>query len=208
MYPQSVLIHIVRDARSAILSYFHKKGRARTGEIPEAEPNLKASGLNTLFFFYKQAVLWERWMSVARRSEHLPFADNWIEVKFEDFLKNPQACLRSICNLIGVEYEDQMLDPVTRRSDPLLSTAAAYAHQKLGQALDQSRANSHEDLPGQPAWVIEQQAGKMLQQCGYSLTHPGLPAWQRLALTIALKGNHWRVKREVNGHLEKRCYSK
>jgi hypothetical protein len=174
--------------------------------MAQAESNLKPLEFNTLFFFYKQAVLWDLWMSFAKRNAELLSSANWLEVKFEDFLKNPQACLRPICNLIGVEYEEQMLDPVARRSDPVLGTAAAYAHEKLGQDLDESRADSHEELPGQLAWVIEHQAGNMLQQCGYRLAHPRLPAWQRLVMTVALWGNRRRVNREVNAHLRKRCY--
>jgi len=146
-------------------------------------------------------------MSIAKRSEQLISSDRWIEIKFEDFLKNPQTCLRTVCDSIGVEYEDRMLDPVSRRSDPVLNTAAAYAHQKLSQDLDKSRGKSHEGLPGQLVWIVERQAGRMMQQFGYSLTHPGLSAGQRLALTIALVGNRWRLNREINAQLKKRCYS-
>lgn len=146
-------------------------------------------------------------MSIAKRSEQLISSDRWVEIKFEEFLRNPQTCLRPVCDSIGVEYEDRMLDPISRRSDPVLNTAAAYAHQKLGQDLDESRANSHEGLPGQLVWIVERQAGQMMQQFGYSLARPGLPAGQRLALNIALMGSRWRLNREVNAHLEKRCYS-
>ena len=205
MYPQAVLVHIVRDARSTILSYFNKKRRVGSNELPDAKYRFYSWGLKTILFFYKQAILWRHWMSIAKRSEQLISSDKWIELKFENFLKNPQICLQPICDSIGLEYEDRMLDPVSRRSDPVLKTTHAYAHQKISQDLDQSRANSHEGLSGHLVWIVERQAGQMMLQFGYSLVRPGLPAWQRSALNIALAGNRWRLNREVNAHLKKRC---
>jgi len=36
--------------------------------------------------------------------------DNWIEIKYEDLLDNPQAALTQICDFIGLDYDAKMLD--------------------------------------------------------------------------------------------------
>jgi len=161
--------------------------------------------MDAILYFARQARLWKHWMSIARKSEQLVAAENWLEIKFEDFLKNPQKCLRSVCDLIGVAFEDRMIESVGRRSDPVLSTTAAYAHQKLAQDLDKSRAKSYQDLPDRLVWTIERLAGDMMQQFGYQLMRPDLQLIQRLAVNMILAGNSWRLQRAEKSHLKKRC---
>jgi hypothetical protein len=205
IYPTALLIHIVRDPRSVILSYYQKAQRRTSGENTNIENDLHVAWLRTVLYFARQARLWKRWMSIVRHSEQLISSDNWIEISFEDFLKNPQKCLRSVCGLISIAYEDRMIESVARRSDPVLATEAAYAHKKLAQDLDPSRAKSYRDLPGQLVWTIERLAGAMMQQFGYRLMLPDLPLTQRLALNMALTGNSWRLQRKEKAHLKKRC---
>ena len=120
-------------------------------------------------------------------------------------MQNPQRCLRAICDLIEIEYEDRMIESVARRSDPVLATASAYAHKKLAQDLDQSRTWSYLDLPDQLVWIIEKQAGSMMQRFGYPLMRPDLPLRQYLALNVILMANSSRLMREEKLHLRKRC---
>ena len=207
MYPQAILIHMIRDPRSVILSYYQKMRRRTSGENANIEYDLHVFWLRTVLYFQKQSSLWKRWMAIAMQSKQLISSDNWKEITFEEFLKTPQKCLRVVCDLIGIDYEERMLESVARRSDPVLATTAAYAHKKLAQDLDQSRAKSYLDLPGQLVWIIESLAGAMMQQFGYQLMSPDLPLKQRLALNMVLTGNRWRLQREEKSQLRKRCWA-
>jgi hypothetical protein len=205
IYPKALLIHIVRDPRSVILSYYQKARRRTSGEITNIQYDCHAAWLRTVLYFARQARLWKHWISVAKNSEQLISGDNWIEITFEDFLKNPQKCLRSVCSLIGIAYEDRMIESVARHSDPVLTGSAAYAHTKLAQDLDPTRADSYQELPGPLVWTIERLAGAMMQQIGYRQMRPDLPVKQRLALNMALAGTRWQLRREEKSHLKKRC---
>lgn len=207
MYPNSLLIHIVRDVRSVLLSYFQKKRRKPSDAAAKIKNDFHVSRLSTVLFFARHATLWERWMSFARRSEQVISSSAWIEIRFEDFLKKPQECLRSVCDKIGVVYEDRILDTASRGSDIVLTTEAAYAHERLAQDLDKSRVHSYDVLPKQLVWIIERQAGIMMQQLGYRLICPTLPSWQRLALNASLAGYKRKLKREVDYQLRLRGVS-
>ncbi len=205
MYPQAILIHMIRDPRSAILSYYQKTRRGTSGENSNIEYGFHASWLPTVLFFQKQSSLWKYWMTIAKQSKQSISSDNWMEIRFEEFLINPQKYLRAVCELIGIDYEARMVESDSRRADPVLATTAAYAHKKLAQDLDPSRAGSYLDLPGQLIWTIERLVGVIMQHFGYHLMRPDLPLTQRLALNMVLKGNSWRVKRKEKSHLVKRC---
>jgi hypothetical protein len=206
MYPTAVLIHIVRDARSVVLSNYKKQHRKASGKSPHIDHDPFVPWLQTVLYFAVQARLWKRWMSIARHSMQLIPADNRIEIKYEDLLENPKKCLQSLCDKIGLTYEDRMIDSAARRSDPVLTDRSAYAHEKLAQNLDQSRARSYKDLPDQLVWIIERQAGAMMQQFGYRLICPDLALSKRLALNMALAGNIWRIQREEKSRLRRRLF--
>ncbi|MHC4561118.1 MAG: sulfotransferase family protein, partial [Planctomycetota bacterium] len=205
MYPDSVIIHIIRDARSSLLSYFQKKQRDKSGKITKIARKLQSNWSKSIIFFAKQAILWKHWMSIARSSKQLIPPETWTEIRFEDLLEKPEDCLRSLCDKIGVAFEDKMLDPASRLSDPVLETEAAYAHQKIAQDLDKSRAHSYEILSPHLIWVVEKHAGEMMQELGYHLIRPNLPFWQRYTLITTLTRYRWIVKREVVSHMNLRC---
>jgi len=98
-----------------------------------------------------------------------------------------------------------MVESGMRVSDPALADKTAYAHKKLAEDLDPSRASSYLDLPDQLVWVIERLAGSMMQQFQYSLMHPGISLRQKLSLTTVMMGSAWRLKQKENAHLKKRC---
>jgi len=205
MYPQARLIHVVRDPRSVILSYYQKKRRGTSGERANIACDFSNSWLRTLLFFQKQSSLWVRWMQIAKQSQKSTTSNNWHEIKFENFLENPRECLQTVCDSVGIEYEQRMVESGMRVSDPALADKTAYAHKKLAEDLDPSRASSYLDLPDQLVWVIERLAGSMMQQFQYSLMHPGISLRQKLSLTTVMMGSAWRLKQKENAHLKKRC---
>jgi hypothetical protein len=205
IYPTALLIHIVRDPRSAILSYYQKTRQQKSGGKTNIETDLHAAWLLTVLYFARQARLWQRWVSIARVSEQLVPSENWIEISFEDFLIRPRQCLQWVCEIIGVDFEDGMLKSIGRRKDPVLAGSSAYAHKKLAQELDPSRAGSYQHLPDQLVWTTEKLAGSMMQHFGYRQMLPVLPLTQRLALNIALTVSSWPLRREEKSHLKKRC---
>lgn len=81
------VIHLVRDGRAIVNSYYMKFGSFRVGFL--------------------------RWFSSSLRTFLLKnkFLDlNWLQVEYEKLAADPAVELKEICEFIGIAFEDTMLD--------------------------------------------------------------------------------------------------
>lgn len=85
-FPNSKVIHIVRDVRDYCLSIHAAWGK----DIKRA------------------AQRWAEGVTEARRDGSLLDAD-YVEVRYEDLLQSPERVLRDICAHIGIEFKQEML---------------------------------------------------------------------------------------------------
>jgi hypothetical protein len=86
-YPRCALIHIVRDPRDVVASL---------KRMPFGSPEALANALT-----------WVAHVAAARRVEH---RDNYLLVKYEQLVREPEAELRHIFAFIGERYEPSMLE--------------------------------------------------------------------------------------------------
>jgi hypothetical protein len=94
LFPDAKYIHMVRDGRDVAISF------ARTpwwhNDIGE---NL------------------ERWHGEIRQiidsSNQILNPNQILQVRYEDFVEQPESGLRRICDFLGIDFEDAMLDPAT-----------------------------------------------------------------------------------------------
>lgn len=87
------VIHLVRDGRAVLNSYYRKYRNFVLG--------MRAWAESALFAFY----LRQRQFEGAR----------WLRVYYENLATNPEQCLRQVCSFIGIEYQPRML---RYRSEP------------------------------------------------------------------------------------------
>lgn len=85
-YPSARFIHIVRDPRDRALSA------------------KKAWGAD----IFLSAIEWREKIAVADKISG-NIGDSYVEIKYEDLLKDPRKILSSLCVWLGVEFEEQML---------------------------------------------------------------------------------------------------
>lgn len=208
LYPSALMLHIVRDARSVALSKFRKwleKLTARQPISPGGDHDPENIDWRRYGqFFAEQALRWNEWMRIARAAKESAPAGSLIEVKYEDFVAQPQEVLTSLCDAIGVAFESRMLDATARRADPVLHSSAAYAHRKLAEPIDQSRARAHEALPPPLTWLVERHARPMLETLGYPLLQPRVGLWQRWGLVLRETWTHARLRRGLAAEMAKR----
>lgn len=89
IFPEAKFIHVVRDGRDVYLS------RKRMNPLMK---NLSVS-----------AIEWKYKIIKARRDlEKLP-TNKWIEIRYEDLVKNPENIVKKICEFLGIKYEKKML---------------------------------------------------------------------------------------------------
>jgi len=87
-YPGASIIHMVRDPRDVVASFLR---------MPWADHNVLGN-----------ARLWVRFNLAARRSRHRP---NYLLVRYEQLVTQPEQELRRICTFVGEDYSADMLVP-------------------------------------------------------------------------------------------------
>ncbi len=194
LYPESLLIHIVRDPRSVALSRETKRRRDSRLELGGSRP----APLATAWSFAQHARLWRLWMSFAREAERTLPRGQWFELRYEDLLEDPPRVLASVCDAIGIPQQADMLEPARRLADPVLRSEAAFAHERLAQPLDRRRATAHHGLPAPLIWMVEREAGDTMRSFGYAPIAPALPRWQRAVLDCVRASNRaWRWRKDA-----------
>jgi len=141
-YPGASIIHLVRDPRDMVASLLRLKW---------ADQNV-----------FGNAHLWLRCNLAARRSQHRP---QYILVRYEQLVTQPEEELRRICGFVGEEYSPAMLIP---NHDPsadrpwLLRAEEPVTTERLGQWQNQ--------LTKDQVALIEWQVKPHMQAFGYEPT--------------------------------------
>jgi hypothetical protein len=167
LYPDATFIHIVRDPRSALLSYYRKKRAAAAERLPSLV------GRDVRFFMHR-SMQWAAWMRAVSDAKGDLTDGSFLQVKYEDLVTNPEQHLRAVCGAAGLSFDPRMLDTASRREDPILSSKGAFAHRKLSEPIDSSRAAAGQALPEWSCRLIEKYAGGEMAALGYAPARPRL----------------------------------
>jgi len=98
-FPEGKLIHVVRDPRDAIASLrTHRKRKLVNGEI-----------VNTGYIMPLSLCI-DRWNLAAQDVLSHRDKPNFLEIKYEDLIQNPEQTIRKLCHFCGVGYESAMMD--------------------------------------------------------------------------------------------------
>lgn len=146
-FPESVFIHLVRDARDVALSL--RSTPFGPSEIEQC------------------AEFWlKRVKAACEAGEHL--GNRYLMVRYEDIVSNPDQQLRTICSFAGLEYDPAVLDYQKEVTSIIASTTEPKIHSKLHQSLHMAR-NWRIELTSNEVKSIELVAGRMLDRLGYPL---------------------------------------
>lgn len=157
-FPNTKLLHIVRDARDVVASLrTHPKRRVVNGKIEE-------TGIVNPF----EACL-ERWLFAV--SDGFKYRDhpNYHEVRYEDLVSETESTLLDVCRHIGIEYEPSMLNFYQQRGgsrDPLRFPQNIEATLPIFQS---SIGRWRKDLTSQEARTVVREAKLFLEKLGYKI---------------------------------------
>lgn len=150
-FPDAQIVHLIRDGRDVALSLF---GRKHDFYVYNA---------------YYAAEYWETYVEKGRALGKQLAAHQYLELRYEDFLLQPEENMRALCAFLGEEYSTKLFEvtpvdvpgktPLVHK--PLQADNAGKWRSKL--SLYQIRA-------------FESVAGKTLRECGYELMTSGNPA--------------------------------
>jgi hypothetical protein len=197
MYPDALVVHIVRDPRSALLSYYRKRFAHSAASQP-------ALGRQAIRFFVYRTLQWCTWVAAVREALE-SLEKEVIELRYEDLVTNAELETRRICDALGLEFDQAMLDAARRKEDTALKRDGAYAHQRLLDPVDSARAHSGSELPGWATFIIERYAGEAMKSFGYALNYSAVSTIAKLRLIAELRlsetGMRTKLQRMVSTRL-------
>lgn len=173
LFPGVRLIHLVRDGRDVALSY------ARCSWGPSS--------------VRESALYWMTRVGVAHRFMKTHPDMPVCEVRYEDLVREPETALRTICEFIGVHYEDGMLDYHATAESHFSRDEKLVNHQLVKQPPRVDRIERwRNEMPRADYIQFDEIAGKLLRHYGYHIEAPGIADWPQC---IAARG--WHLKQTL-----------
>ena len=184
--PNALFLHIVRDGRDIAVS-LKKMGGFRP--IPWGEPaDLSAT-----------ALYWQ-WMVETGRHYGRRFAADYLEVRYEELVAEPQRTLTAIGRFLDHDLNYERIQSAGLGS---LSESNSSFRGQTDDAAAQPVGRWRQKLSPAEVASLESLIGECLQDCGYSLTasaathRPGLQdRWMRAFYPAFLSGKLW-LKRQT-----------
>lgn len=169
LWPDAYFVHLVRDGRDAALSLL---------AMPE--------GVATRTWAYPQtaadfACQWATEVRAARLLARRVGA-RYVELRYEDLVRDPETSLRRVCDDVGLHYEPAMLDYAGQ-----VDVSAKPHQQRLREPPRPGVREWREQMASADALAFEAIAGDVLAELGYVLLDgrhaagPGPRARGRLA---------------------------
>lgn len=122
---------------------------------------------------YHGALYWKRAMEQVLRLRTRVPATRWLDVRYEDLLRDPPSVLGRVCAFLRVEYDERML---------------RYPDDSTYDAPDPANAERwRRRMQPRDIYYAEMAAGELLEQLGYeAMFPPAAPtSLERLALRVA-----------------------
>lgn len=156
LFPQSALIHVLRDVRDVVASRLEVDRSNAHGDLPTAREHARLRALE-----------WVQAMSLRRRMLAAPsLAAAYFELRYESLVRDPAATLRPLFDFIGVSFEESVLrfHEIARNVSGTEEWSSGSVQQPLfADSIGRWRSRLRAD---ELAAVLEV-AGPLLEELGY-----------------------------------------
>lgn len=105
LYPQSRVVHMVRDPRAVLAS---QKNRWRMRQL--GGKNVPWSEIVRLWFNYHPVTMSRLWRQATQVALELESHPRCTLVRFEDLVASPEPTVRSVCDWLQLTFEPNLLD--------------------------------------------------------------------------------------------------
>jgi len=146
IFPDAKILHIVRDGRDVVVS--HK-------------------GLSWASGNYLKLVADWRWKVTIAHKVGSVLGDDFLELRYEDLVRQPEATLRRICDFVGEAYEPEMLNYSETAGDVVPSESLVW-HRNSIRPPDPSQLDKWKTALSKAERILfEEIAGDALELFGY-----------------------------------------
>ena len=152
-FPNAQFIYITRDGRDSSVDYMES-----------------AFGPTNIFC---AADTWKTCQNFVKRWRERLAAGQWMDVKYETLVREPERVLRGICDFIGEDYAAEMLE--FHQTGIARARGDTRDHKPLGHAVSDEYIGIYKDLLSRrDQRIFAHMAGKELVEAGYELdVEPG-----------------------------------
>lgn len=179
LFPNAYIIHIIRDPRDIIASKLKTWWGQRRSLISHI-------GITREI------------LSLAVEQGHKLFDQNYYELRYEDLLSNPKKKLHEICKVIGVDYEENMLNFQRSASEIIQTYEMNFKSYNLKPLVRNNTQKWKKDLNRFSVVLIESGCGTNMKNYNYQLNYNLLSIFFRpLNIIYFLFGRWFRIYQEI-----------
>jgi len=176
-YPQSRVLHIIRDPRAVMAS--HKAFIPRDAVMPAGR------------FFAQAAIARDSLRNYGRFREH-PRVHG---LRYEDLVTSPEDVMRQVSNFLNIEFHDSLLQPTILGK--LWGQNSSFIRKKTNTSIDSSKLKGYlRKLNGLELYYIEKYCRKEMAECGYETD-----STSKIPLAMAAIAYQLRSLASVKGRL-------
>ncbi len=179
LYPDAQMINMVRDGRDAAASLTRQRWSKR--DTPEA------------------IAQWNRAVDYGRRAARRVPADQWLEVRYEDLVRDPEPLLKDLCNFLGEDFAPGMLTPYEVGSDATVD-GRPLAGKLAGEVTTSSIGRWQNTFEPWEAELMNAMSGRRLRSLGYDAPTGNRPSPKGVVRTVQADG-----KRRVHRMMRQRA---
>jgi len=160
MFPDAQIVHLIRDGRDCVAS------------------------LQTMPWFtqdfYAAVCTWVEAVDSGRRAARQLPAGTYFELRYEDLVADPAACLAELCGFLGEDYDPAMAEPHKIAGSTIPERKTWHADTQRAVTAAPSGTWPDRLAPAEVA-LCEAAMGSRLRALGYEVTGGGRPSAAQLA---------------------------
>lgn len=151
LFPNCRVIHIIRDGREVAVSMMSAKRRIGFGE-----GEIRGATRD-----------WVQHIRGARASANELGKERYMEVRYEDLMKQPERILKEIYQFAGLSFPDHEVARIARENN-IKTKQVSGGDTSLNSLRATPGAIWKTKLSLEERWAMERMAGDLLQELGYS----------------------------------------
>jgi Sulfotransferase family len=162
LWPEAKFVHIIRDGRDVSLS---ATSWSRAYKLARLCSTWAEDPITTA------AVWWEWHVRLGREDGGSLAPELYHELRYEELVSRPAKTCETLCDFLGIPYDEAMLKFHEGQPDPCLSVK-----QKKWRPIVTGLRDWRTQMPTQDLERIEAPAGELLEDLGYPRAVPDPPA--------------------------------
>lgn len=155
-FPEARFVHIIRDGRDVALSLLQMEWAPDT--------------------IVETARFWKVRVDAGRAAGAELGAGRYAELRYEDFLEDPEGETKRISSFLGLEFQESMLDYSSNAKQILQQSNVPHRHQGLLDKPTKGRRDWRTQMEERDIALFETIAGPTLTSFGYERGAPKIPA--------------------------------